>query len=89
MKLIEGMRIEKHNGRNIVCGGIFPETEILPNQLWQSSGGSTVTIVSKSYTEGKSGKTCWVKYMWTENCGVVFHEKDSFSFQCRYCLVVS
>ena len=74
------MRVEKHNGKNIVCGHIFPASEIKINQLWQGSSGATVTI--------SDIKDDWIKYVWLENGKYMEHEKTSFAFQSRYCLVI-
>ncbi len=70
------MRIESHKGYNIVCGHIFPVEELSVGQKWMSSSGNIVTITN---IDG-----CWVDYSWETGT----HCKDSFSFQCRYCLIV-
>jgi len=76
------MRIETHYGRDIVCGHIYDASEIKPDQMWQGSSGHVVTVNSVN-SHGV------VSYSWTENGEQKCHQKDSFSFQCRYCLVVS
>lgn len=78
------MRIEQHFGRWIVCGHIYSAEEIVAGQVWQSSGGGTVTVEG---TE-KFGDQTWVTYSWITNGEKMLYEKDSFSFQCRYCLVL-
>ena len=75
------MRIEKHHGNNIVCGHIYPASELKSGQRWQSSSGHVVTIQSIVNLD-------WVRYVWEENGATRHTEKDSFSFQCRYCLIV-
>lgn len=75
------MEIEEHNGYTIVVRHTFPISKILPGQVWQSSGGSQVVIIS---TDGKE----WVKYSWYEGDKNIEYEKQSFTFQCRYCLVL-
>ena len=74
------MRDEEHFGRKIVCGHMFPVSGIVPGQKWQSSSGNIVTV--------QAVKGDWVEYAWTTGEGHMEHEKDSFSFQCRYCLIV-
>ena len=76
------MRIERHNGRNIVCGHIYPVSEIKLGSRWAGSSGHEVTVIKI--------ENDWVTYVWREgeDQHKVRHEKDSFSFQCRYCLIV-
>ena len=73
------MRVEFHHGQHILCGGIIPKDEVKTGQVWQGSRGIVVTVVS-------SGD--WVKYKWKVGEKTYYHEKDNFSFQCRYCLVL-
>lgn len=70
------MRIETHKGHNIVCGHIFSIGELAVGQKWMSSEGNVVTI---SDIRGDL-----VYYVWGNDS----HCKDSFSFQCRYCLIL-
>ena len=70
------MRIERHHGNNIVCGHIYPISEIEVGSQWQDSSGGVVTI-HKIVDD-------WIVYSRYEQPK---HEKDSFSFQCRYCLI--
>jgi hypothetical protein len=70
------MRFEYHYNALIVCGWIFPPEEIEVGQLWQSSNGNTVRI-----TKVDNDK---VYYCWNGES----HVKDSFSFQCRYCMIL-
>jgi hypothetical protein len=76
------MRIETVHGRNLVCGHIFKSEELASGQRWAPASGNNyeVKIVA---VDGE-----WVTYEWEENGERKFHEKDSFSFQCRYCKVV-
>lgn len=72
------MRVEEHYGRRIVCGHIYPADKIQPGQLWQGSSGSLVQITGvreRDVSYRQSDGTC--------------NTKDSFSFQCRYCLVLN
>ena len=76
------MRVETHFGNNIVCGHIYPFAEIKVGSRWQSSGGRMVTVVKVDNND--------VYYEW--KCPVTgaveSHDKDYFSFQCRYCLIL-
>ena len=75
------MRIETQNGRKIVCGHIFKIDKIKVGQIWQGVGGFTVTITKIENNH--------IYYQWEEENGIVkTHNKESFAFQCRYCLVV-
>lgn len=74
------MRIEEHYGNKIVCGHIFKSDEIKVGQRWQGSSGSVVTI--------ESVEDDWVAYSWHVDGVKKVHDKLSFAFQCRYCLIV-
>ena len=74
------MRIERHNGRNLVCGHIFPTNEIEPGQEWASSSNAIVVVESVDQD--------LVTYTWTENGETKRHTKEAFAFQCRYCMVL-
>lgn len=73
------MRIEKHHGRWIVCGYVFPKEFIKKGQIWQGSSGSTVEVL-----EVDDGGEVY----YSQSSGSPDHSKDYFSFQCRYCKVV-
>lgn len=73
------MRIEEHHGNKIVCGHIFPRDEIKIGSRWQGSGGGIVTVESID-------DLGWVTYSWAN--GELKNEKESFAFQCRYCLII-
>lgn len=74
------MRVEKVNGRNILCGCILPVGKIFPGQLWTAAddSGWDVLVVDVSGSE--------VAYIGIKDD--VKCDKDFFSFQCRYCLVL-
>lgn len=74
------MRTEQVNGRWLLCGHILPTDKIEVGQVWAAGSGAVqVTNVDQFG---------WVTYTWTERDEVRFHEKESFAFQCRYCLVL-
>jgi len=77
------MRIEKHHGHSIVCGHIYDVRELMIGSRWMSSSGSIVTITDID-TKGDG----WITYEWQERGETRRHEKMSFAFQCRYCLIV-
>jgi hypothetical protein len=85
------MRVEEWHGRKIVCEHIFPANEIKVGSIWQGSSGSLVEITEvKEFRwtyKNKEQIDFDVFYKWVDNGKEVFHNKDSFSFQCRYCLV--
>lgn len=74
------MRLEEHYGHVVVCGHIFAEQEIQAGQLWQGSSGHIVTMVDVD-------ERGVVTYKWEEASGPKTWYKDSFAFQCRYCLI--
>lgn len=78
------MRIEKVNNKLILCGGIIHPSFIQPNQEWMSSSGHSVFVDSVTSDEHEVR----VLYSWSERGELKSHEKDHFSFQCRYCLVL-
>lgn len=74
------MRTEILNGRKIVCGHIYPLNELKVGQCWaQADGADRVVEIRQIMNE-------WIHY--GEHGSDRTYEKDYFSFQCRYCLVV-
>lgn len=69
------MRFEYHHGSLIICGWIFPADEIEVGQLWQASSGNVVRVTRVDSN--------LIYYCWEGGS----HVKDSFSFQCRYCMI--
>lgn len=74
------MHIQVVNGRNLVCGHIFPASELEVGQFWVPAVGSNRVheIIAND------GET--ITHRWIET-GEIFH-KSAFGFQCRYCKVV-
>lgn len=74
------VRVETVNGRYLLCGHILKVGQIKPGQQWApaSGGNSAVTVISID-----GGR---VRYSGSQQ---PMHEKDSFSFQCRYCLILA
>ena len=78
------MRIENINGYNIVCGNIFHPNDIEDSSVWMGSSGSKVVV---THTR-RYGDIVEVYYIQTSDPSFREIHKDSFAFQCRYCLVV-
>lgn len=76
------MRVETINGRHLLCGHILPVSQIKHGQEWAPASGDNYTV-KVSAVRGD-----WVGYTWIENGQPVYHEKEAFAFQCRYCLVL-
>ena len=76
------MRIEEHYGKKIVCGHIFPISEVNVGETRQASGGAHVMITKVDIDRDQ------IHYAWEESGGINVHNKDCFAFQCRYCKVV-
>lgn len=73
------MRVEvDSSGNRIVCGHIYPLSEIRVGSRWVGSTGGKVTVT-------KVDEKGWIHYDQTNGPP---HQKDSFSFQCRYCLIL-
>ena len=86
------MEYETINGHTAVVRHIFKGSEIQPGSIWISSGKTIVRVekVIKRMTREADPKPLFdVFYSWYENGVKKTHNKDSFSFQCRYCLIVS
>jgi hypothetical protein len=79
------MRIENKNGHKLVCGHIYDYSQLKVGTTWASADASDRTVkITK--LEQVSGGIYWVTYVGSDDNTT--HEKDWFSFQCRYCLVV-
>jgi len=74
------MRIETVRGRKIVCGHIYPKDELKVGQRWAQADGADRVVEIRSI-DGE-----WVQY--GEHANDRTYEKDWFSFQCRFCLIV-
>lgn len=79
--MAQHFRVDRLHGKYILCGGIVPVSFLKRGQRWMSSSGNEVEI--DKIIDG------WVTYTWkTSNSTTESHEKLSFSFQCRYCLIL-
>lgn len=77
------MRVEKVNEKFLLCGGIIPKERITKGQLWARADGSAGLVMIDEVIGDD------VKYKWLEKEEWKYHTKDSFSFQCRYCLLLN
>jgi hypothetical protein len=75
------MRIEIVNGRNLVCGHIFPANEVQVGQRWAPADGSDCEVEIVGVDEFR------VHHRDTETGEE--YTKDAFGFQCRYCKIVN
>lgn len=84
MTKASNFRVENHHGNDIVCGGILPHRLLEVGQKWQGSSGGVVEI-TRLESFGTEPGDLIVHY---ESPSQKPHHKLSFSFQCRYCLVL-
>jgi hypothetical protein len=70
------MKIEEAYGVKIVSQHMYPTHEIKVGSIWMDSEGQFVKVLGTDRNA--------IHYGW----GLCSAVKDSFSFQCRYCLVV-
>lgn len=76
-------RVETVRGRHLLCGGIIPVSALKVGQRWAQADGTDHEVEIVKIVDG------WVTYTWETSDGVTeSHEKLSFPFQCRYCLVL-
>lgn len=82
--------VGNQNGYRIAVGHIFKGDEIEPGSRWISTTNGIVTIEEVKLLNTSDGYE-WheVYYSWEVEGERYTHEKDSFSFQCRYCLILS
>jgi hypothetical protein len=72
------MRSHNQDGYWILCGGIIPAHLVKVGQKWLSAKNPvTITAIDEINK--------WVTY---EGQGQPEIEKDNFSFQCHYCLIL-
>jgi hypothetical protein len=74
------METETIFGHPAIVRHFFSPDEITLGSKWISSLGNIVKI---ELIEGQT-----IYYSWTENGELKKHNKDSFSFQCRYSLII-
>lgn len=75
------------NGHKAVVRHFFKAHEIQVGSRWIGSSGGIVTVEGfNSY--GDTDPWIEVVYSWDENGVKRTNDKDVFSFQCRYCLII-
>jgi hypothetical protein len=75
------------SGHSVVVRHMFKEKEIKIGSNWISSSGNIVTVEEVIPYDDKQG--IQIVYSWEENGERKTHSKESFSFQCRYCLIIA
>lgn len=80
---------EIQNGYKIIIRHIFKGNEIKPGSRWMGTG-STIVTVDEVKCYRLAGASDWyeVHYSWESDGEKFTNDKDAFSFQCRYCLIV-
>jgi len=75
------------DGRKAIVRHFFKPHEIQVGSRWIGSSGGIVTVEGFN-TYGDTDPWIEVVYSWDENGVKRTNDKDVFSFQCRYCLIV-
>ena len=83
MTAVKG-KLKEENGRRILIQRILERKYIQPGQVWVSSSGNEVTISRVEWFDDD----LWVYYRPKGEDEGRELDKESFSFQCRYCLDV-
>lgn len=78
---------ETRNGHKFIVGHFFKAHEIEVGSRWIGASGGIVTVEGIN-AYGSTDPLFEVVYSWEENEEKKTHDKDVFSFQCRYCLIV-
>lgn len=80
-------KIKTTNGHKHIIQHFFKENEIQIGSLWIGVSGGIVTVEGLN---NYGGINPWITvvYSWEEYGQKLTHEKDIFSFQVRYSLIV-
>lgn len=81
-------KTEEIKGHKAVVGHFFKESEIEVSSRWISVCGYIVTVEGINQYGSGIDPLYEVVYSWEENGEKKTHQKDVFSFQCRYFLIV-
>lgn len=77
------------DGHKVVVRHIFKPEEIKVGSRWRSSDGSNhIVTVEGLNSYGSLDPYIEVVYSWERNGEKFTNDKDAFSFQCRYCLII-
>jgi hypothetical protein len=80
---------ETINGHRAVVRHFFKPHEIQIGSRWCAASGSNhIVTIEDIIHYGSTDPWYKVVYSWGENGVKKTHEKDQFSFQCRYCLII-
>jgi hypothetical protein len=75
------------DGRKAVVRHFFEPHEIQVGSRWIGSSGSIV-VVEGINQYGSTDPWYEVMYSWEENGVKKTWQKETFAFQCRYCLII-
>lgn len=77
------------DGRKAIVRHIFKAHEIKVGSRWARADGSKGYVTVEGLNTYGSIKPWYeVVYSWEKDGEKFTHEKDTFDFQCRYCLIV-
>ena len=80
---------ENINGHTAVVRHFFKPHEIKVGSRWCRADGSKGFVVVEGINQyGSIDPWYEVVYSWELNGEKFTHEKETFAFQCRYCLIV-
>lgn len=80
---------ETRNGHKFIVGHFFKAHEIEVGSRWARADGSKGFVTVEGLNSyGSTDPWFEVVYSWEVNGKKFTHEKESFAFQCRYCLIV-
>lgn len=78
------------DGHKAIVRHIFKPHEIQVGSRWARSDGSKGFVTVEGLNSyGSIDPWIEVVYSWEKDGEKFTHENDAFSFQCRYCLIVS
>ena len=83
--------IETIKGHKAVVRHWFKSEDLKVGSRWIGSSGHIVTLDKIEVRDVPNSSSPWVTVHYSsvkENGEVVTHDKDLFSFQCRYCLMI-
>jgi hypothetical protein len=82
-------RIIEDGQYKLLGGVIIKPSDIKKGSTWKGTGNITVKVYKVETMSCKDGSE-WseIHYCWNENGKIATHSKDSFAFQCRYCMVL-
>lgn len=80
---MQEFRVERKGEHWLLLGGILPKDAVRIGQRWLSSDGHEVEVLAVD-------DQWWVTYGWVSCASGEQHEwdKDNFSFQCKYSLIL-